>query len=147
MHYLSPGIRNCMRGFNLVESFLNYSTLDTILAQFLCLQLIRGRFMLMYLFLAPALWGDSQGTSILPGGHGRKWLCLGGSGGYKTILKLAIYDRTFPNLFHFNVSFSYWIQVKKEAFEKRFKEKQIYEGNREVQDWLQRMTFDTKGHD
>jgi len=38
-------------------------------------------------------------------------------------------------------------QVKKEAFEKRFKEKQIYEGNKEVQDWLQRMTFDKKGYE
>lgn len=36
-------------------------------------------------------------------------------------------------------------QVKKEAFENRFKEQQIYDGNPEVQEWLSRMTFDKKG--
>jgi hypothetical protein len=36
-------------------------------------------------------------------------------------------------------------QVKKEAFENRFKDHQIYEGNPEVQEWLSRMTFDKKG--
>ena len=36
-------------------------------------------------------------------------------------------------------------QVKKEAFENRFKAQQIYEGNPEVQEWLSRMTYDKKG--
>ena len=37
-------------------------------------------------------------------------------------------------------------QVKKEAFENRFKENRIYEGNPEVQEWLSRMSFDKKGY-
>ncbi len=37
-------------------------------------------------------------------------------------------------------------QVKKEAFENRFKENHIYEGNPEVQEWLSRMSFDKKGY-
>lgn len=36
-------------------------------------------------------------------------------------------------------------KVSKEAFEKRFKEKELYEGNPDVQDWLSNMTFDKKG--
>lgn len=37
-------------------------------------------------------------------------------------------------------------QIKKEAFEKRFKEQHIYDGFPEVQDWLSKMTHDKKGY-
>ena len=36
-------------------------------------------------------------------------------------------------------------KVDKEAFARRFKEKDIYEGNEEVQQWLSNMTADKKG--
>ena len=36
-------------------------------------------------------------------------------------------------------------KVNKNAFEERFKENNIYEGNDNVQDWLSNMTFDKKG--
>ena len=36
-------------------------------------------------------------------------------------------------------------KVDKHAFESRFKEKNLYEGNPEVQEWLSNMTFDKKG--
>ena len=36
-------------------------------------------------------------------------------------------------------------KVSKDAFEKRFKEADVHEGNAEVQDWLSNMTFDKKG--
>ena len=36
-------------------------------------------------------------------------------------------------------------RVDKDAFEKRFKEKDIYHGNDDVQKWLSNMTFDKKG--
>ena len=37
-------------------------------------------------------------------------------------------------------------KVGKEAFEKRFKENEIHEGNDEVQQWLSNMTSDKKGY-
>jgi hypothetical protein len=36
-------------------------------------------------------------------------------------------------------------KVDKGAFEKRFKEEEIHDGNQEVQDWLSNMTADKKG--
>ena len=36
-------------------------------------------------------------------------------------------------------------KVDKGAFEKRFKEHEIHDGNQEVQDWLSNMTADKKG--
>ncbi len=37
-------------------------------------------------------------------------------------------------------------KVGKDAFAKRFKENNLYEGNEEVQDWLANMTADKKGY-
>ena len=36
-------------------------------------------------------------------------------------------------------------KVQKDAFESRFKEHEIHDGNEDVQEWLSNMTFDKKG--
>ena len=36
-------------------------------------------------------------------------------------------------------------KVNKHAFEQRFKEKELYDQNKDVQEWLSNMTFDKKG--
>ena len=37
-------------------------------------------------------------------------------------------------------------RVDQTAFEKRFKEEKVLEGNEDVQKWLSNMTFDKKGY-